>query len=126
VTFSIDGATPESYVKYRRRGDFEKAIRNLRFAVDEKRGAGRDVPFINWRYILFTHNDGEQEMQRAREMAAGIGVDRLCWELTDHPEDLYSRTWRAFATRSGTTTTWGTPSRAPRRAPRLRCAALFR
>jgi hypothetical protein len=91
VTFSIDGATPESYVKYRRRGDFEKAIRNLRFAVDEKRGGGRDLPFINWRYILFTHNDGEQEMQRAREMAAGIGVDRLCWELTDHPEDLYSR-----------------------------------
>src|SRR6188768_2164140 len=26
VTFSIDGATAESYVKYRRRGDFEKAI----------------------------------------------------------------------------------------------------
>src|ERR671915_103574 len=49
VTFSIDGATPESYVKYRRRGDFDKAIRNLRFAVDEKRTHRRDVPFINWR-----------------------------------------------------------------------------
>jgi hypothetical protein len=49
------------------------------------------VPFINWRYILFTHNDSEAEMARARQMAAGIGVDRLCWELTDHPEDLFSR-----------------------------------
>ena len=37
VTFSIDGATADSYVKYRQRGDFEKALRNLRFAVDEKR-----------------------------------------------------------------------------------------
>ena len=91
VTFSIDGATAESYVKYRRRGDFDKAIRNLRFAVDEKRARGRDVPFINWRYILFTHNDSEAEMERARELAAEIGVDRLCWELTDHPEDLFSR-----------------------------------
>jgi len=91
VTFSIDGATPESYVKYRRRGDFEKAIRNLRFAVDEKRTTGRDVRFINWRCILFTHTDSESEMRRAREMAAEIGVDRLCWELTDHPEDLFSR-----------------------------------
>ena len=91
VTFSIDGATPESYVKYRRRGDFDKAIRNLRFAVDEKRTHGRDVPFINWRYILFRHNDSDAEMQRARELAAEIGVDRLCWELTDHPEDLFSR-----------------------------------
>src|SRR3990170_8283578 len=62
---TIDGATAESYVKYRRRGDFDKAIRNLRFAVDEKRAGGRDIPFINWRYILFTHNDSEGEMQRA-------------------------------------------------------------
>ena len=30
-------------------------------------------------------------MTRARQMAADIGVDRLCWELTDHPEDMFSR-----------------------------------
>ena len=60
---------------------------------------------------------------RAR-MAAEIGVDRLCWELTDHPEDMFSRrfvpgTPRArtrSGTRSGTTTTSATPSPAPRRA----------
>ena len=27
----------------------------------------------------------------ARRLAADIGVDRLCWEITDHPEDSYSR-----------------------------------
>ena len=91
VTFSIDGATADSYVKYRQRGNFEKAIRNLTAAVGEKGSAGRDVPFINWRYILFTHNDSEEEMTLARRMASDIGVDRLCWELTDHPEDLFSR-----------------------------------
>ena len=91
MTFSIDGATADSYIKYRRRGNFDKAIANLRHAVDEKRAGGRDVPFINWRYILFTHNDGDAEMARARELASDIGVDRLCWELTDHPEDLFSR-----------------------------------
>ena len=91
VTFSIDGATPDSYAKYRQRGKFEKAIANLRAIVDEKRRAGRDVPFINWRYILFTHNDSDEEMALARSMAADIGVDRLCWELTDHPEDMFSR-----------------------------------
>jgi MoaA/NifB/PqqE/SkfB family radical SAM enzyme len=91
VTFSIDGATPESYVRYRKRGDFDKAIHNLRTFVDEKRSAGRDVPFVNWRYILFSHNDSDAEMARAREMAAEIGVDRLCWEITDHPENMFSR-----------------------------------
>jgi Radical SAM superfamily/Iron-sulfur cluster-binding domain len=91
VTFSIDGATAQSYAKYRQRGDFEKATRNLRAAAEEKRTTGRDVPFINWRYILFVHNDSDEEMTRARQMAADMGVDRLCWELTDHPEDLFSR-----------------------------------
>jgi hypothetical protein len=91
VTFSIDGATPESYVKYRQRGDFAKAIRNLRALVDEKRKHGLDVPFVNWRYILFTHNDSDAEMAAARAMAAEIGVDRLSWEITDHPENMFSR-----------------------------------
>ncbi len=91
VTFSIDGATPDTYAQYRRRGDFETAFATMRAAADEKRTSGRDVPFINWRYILFTHNDSDCEMRLARTMAADIGVDRLSWELTDHPEDLFSR-----------------------------------
>ena len=91
VTFSIDGATPGSYAKYRQRGDFAKAVATMRAAAEEKRASGGDVPFINWRYILFNHNDSEQEMQLARTMAADIGIDRLSWELTDHPEDMFSR-----------------------------------
>lgn len=91
VTFSIDGASHDTYVQYRRRGDFEKAIATLTAMVDEKRRSGRDLPFLNWRYILFRWNDGDEEMARARQMAADIGVDRLCWEITDHPEDAFSR-----------------------------------
>jgi hypothetical protein len=91
VTFSIDGATAATYAEYRKRGDFDKAIGNLKAAAEEKRRAGRDLPFINWRYILFTHNDSDEEMTLARDMAGRMGVDRLCWELTDHPEDMYSR-----------------------------------
>ncbi|HMJ86842.1 MAG TPA: radical SAM protein [Vicinamibacterales bacterium] len=95
VTFSIDGATADSYVKYRQRGRFDVAIATLRAMADEKRSAGRDLPFLNWRYILFNWNDSDAEMARARDLAADIGVDRLCWELTDHPEDAYSRRFGA-------------------------------
>ena len=91
VTFSIDGATQDSYVQYRQRGRFDVAIANMRAMADEKRRNGQDVPFINWRYILFKWNDSDAEMNTARALAADIGVDRLCWELTDHPEDAYSR-----------------------------------
>src|SRR6185436_17136527 len=91
LALTVDGATPESYVQYRQRGDFAKAIRNLAALADEKRARGLDVPFINWRYILFSHNDSDEEMDLARKMAGDIGVDRLSWEITDHPENMFSR-----------------------------------
>jgi len=91
VTFSIDGARQDTYVRYRQRGDFAKAIRNLTALLDEKHVRGLDVPFVNWRYILFTHNDSDEEMEAARRTAAEIGVDRLTWEITDHPENMFSR-----------------------------------
>lgn len=91
VTFSIDGSSQDAYVKYRQRGNFDKAIANLRALIDEKARNGRDVPFVNWRYILFNWNDHDEELARAQQMAAEIGVDRLCWEITDHPEEGFSR-----------------------------------
>jgi hypothetical protein len=91
VTFSIDGATQASYERYRQRGRFDVAIANLRAMADEKAKSGRDLPFLNWRYILFTWNDSDEEMALARRLAEEIGVDRLCWEITDHPEDAFSR-----------------------------------
>ncbi|HYP34044.1 MAG TPA: radical SAM protein, partial [Burkholderiaceae bacterium] len=91
VTFSIDGATPDSYARYRQRGRFDVAIATLAAMIDEKRAARRDLPFLNWRYILFRWNDGDAEMMQARQLAADLGVDRLSWEITDHPEDAYSR-----------------------------------
>ena len=94
VTFSIDGASQDTYVKYRQRGDFAKALANLRAMADEKAKHGRDVPYLNWRYILFKWNDHDEEMNTARRLAVDIGVDRLCWEITDHPEDSFSQRFR--------------------------------
>ncbi len=91
VTFSIDGATQATYERYRQRGRLDVALHNLRTMVDEKRRLGRDVPVLNWRYILFRWNDSDGEMDLARRLAAEIGVDRLTWEITDHPETAFSR-----------------------------------
>ena len=43
-----------------------------------------DIPFLNWRYILFKWNDSDEEMNEARRLAKEqqIGVDRLCWEVS--------------------------------------------
>ena len=82
VTFSIDGASQETYVKYRQRGNFDKAIANLRALLDERAKTGRDVPFVNWRYILFNWNDSDEEMEQgARD---GRGDRRRSPVLGDH------------------------------------------
>ena len=91
VTFSLDGALPESYVKYRRRGNLNVALHNLAAMADEKERTERDIPFLNWRYILFRWNDSDEEMNLARRRAGEIGADRLAWEITDHPEEAFSR-----------------------------------
>jgi MoaA/NifB/PqqE/SkfB family radical SAM enzyme len=91
VTFSIDGASQDTYERYRQRGKFDLATANLRAMTDEKAKAGRDVPQLNWRYILFNWNDSDAEMEKARRLATEFGVDRLTWEITDHPEDSFSR-----------------------------------
>jgi hypothetical protein len=90
ITFSIDGAMQETYVRYRRGGDFNKLMRILKRFVEIKRELNSDTPFINWRYILFRWNDSDEEMNLARKLAAELGIDRLCWEITDHPENSAS------------------------------------
>ena len=62
-----------------------------RAMADETRRSGprRAVPQLALHPVRM--DDSDEEMDIARRLAAEIGVDRLCWEITDHPEDSYSR-----------------------------------
>jgi hypothetical protein len=90
ITFSVDGADQETYSRYRVKGDFETVKRNMELCVKTRNKFGREIPFINWRYILFSWNDSDAHMQKARECAESLGIDRLTWEITDHPPDAVS------------------------------------
>jgi len=94
VTFSVDGADQRTYGRYRQGGDFFKLLKNMAALVREKKRSGREVPFINWRYILFKWNDSAWQMGKARRLAEKIGVDRLTWEITDHPCGAASEKYR--------------------------------
>jgi MoaA/NifB/PqqE/SkfB family radical SAM enzyme len=127
LTFSVDGTDQRSYEVYRCGGDFERVVGLMRTAVAEKKRVGREVPFINWRYILFGHNDSRRQMNRARKMAAEIGVDRLSWEITDHPDDLASpryqpgtRWWKAIEREIWNVTQTGNAIRSKRNLARIR------
>src|SRR5947199_2076640 len=69
VSVSIDGASQETYVKYRQRGDFDKAIANLRAMADEKSAASHELPCLNWLYILFQWTHADDDMHLARRIA---------------------------------------------------------
>ena len=101
ITFSVDGADQATYERYRRGGDFAKVLDIMRTFVRLRNEAGREVPFINWRYIIFNWNDGRRQMAKARRLAEAVGVDRFNWEITDHPAAARSeryqpgtRAWR--------------------------------
>ncbi|MBN2407446.1 MAG: radical SAM protein [Elusimicrobia bacterium] len=75
IILSIDGATQESYQKYRVKGDLEKVIRNIKILVERRKRMNRANPRIEWQFLVFRHN--EVEMQDARKMAADLGVDEI-------------------------------------------------
>lgn len=73
ISVSLDGASPETYIKYRRGGQFDLVWRNLRRLIQRKQQLGVTTPFIEWRYLVFEHN--QHELRLAMQMAEDIQVD---------------------------------------------------
>ena len=67
ITCSIDGASEETYKKYRVGGNYNKVINNIRKINACKERFGTRYPELRWQFIVFGHN--EHEIPRAREMA---------------------------------------------------------
>lgn len=86
LSVSIDGATNQTYCQYRRGGDLDAVIANVRYINSIKKKYGSRYPIMRWQYVVFGHN--EHEILRAREMAASLGMDfrtRLSWNETYSP-----------------------------------------
>ena len=75
ISVSLDGASPETYARYRVGGDFDLVLHNLARLIGRKRALGLSFPLIEWRFLVFRHN--QAEMKRAKIMARELGVDLL-------------------------------------------------
>lgn len=73
VNLSIDGATQPVYERFRRNGDLELVLGNLRKLVDAKRRLGKRYPVLAWNFLTFEHN--VHEIPLAVSMARKLGVD---------------------------------------------------
>jgi hypothetical protein len=80
ITCSIDGADNDTYSIYRKRGNFDKVINNIKTINEYKRQYDSPYPRLLWQFILFGHNEGS--IGSAREMARSLGMDfrlKLSW-----------------------------------------------
>ncbi len=72
---SCHGASPETYDKYNIGGDFWKTQENMKAICDAKKKHGKKLPFVDWQFLRFSHN--QHEIPKAREMAKEIGVNAI-------------------------------------------------
>ena len=74
ITVSLDGASQEVYSRYRRRGDYEAVIRNIRKLNQLKERYGSSLPRLIWQFILMPEDeeDVEAAIRTARELDMGM------------------------------------------------------
>ena len=91
VIFSIDGASQDTYHKYRRGGGFQQAYANMKNLVRLRNEMRSPTPRVIWQYILFRWNDSDEEMEKAVRMSEEAGADELLWTLTRFPVFSFSK-----------------------------------
>lgn len=59
LNLSIDGATQETYEKYRVREDLKKVFRNIERLNYYKAQYHSEFPKLSWQFVIFGHNEHE-------------------------------------------------------------------
>ena len=75
IFFSIDGSSQELVARYQVGADFERAYRNMKELVSIRDSRNAQVPVVEWKYVVFNWNDGEDAIERAIELAKEARVD---------------------------------------------------
>lgn len=81
MSVSIDGASSETYARYRVRGDFDRVIENIRKINEFKKNLSTVFPLLTWQFVIFGHN--EHEIPAAKRMAAELGMafrPKISWD----------------------------------------------
>lgn len=75
LIISLDGASAQTYERYRRGGDFDLVVDGIRRVAAAKRAARSPTPLICLQFITMRHN--EHEVGLIKQMAGTLGVDRV-------------------------------------------------
>ncbi len=88
LVISADGATQESYEKYRVKGNFDWVINNIRYTVEAKKKFKKRDPKIIWKFIVNKFNEHELDYAKnlAKELEVEIMFDKM--GLSDDIPDI--------------------------------------
>lgn len=73
LSISIDGATNETYRVYRKGGNLDRVISNIKLLNYFKMKYNTEFPKLRWQFIIFGHN--EHEIILAKQMAWELNMD---------------------------------------------------
>ncbi len=72
---SLDGATQESYNKYRINGKLDKVLEGVKNIVEAKKKLNRSNPLLRWQFLVMKHN--EHEIEEIKQLSKELEVDNL-------------------------------------------------
>ncbi len=75
LVVSLDGASEESYSKYRRGGDFEKVVENVRELTSTRNSMNTRYPIVEIQFLVMKHN--ENEIDAIKKLAGQLDVERV-------------------------------------------------
>lgn len=86
ITVALDGASQESYAKYRVRGDLARVLANIREINRLKKLYHLERPYLRWQFVVFGHN--EHELPLARQLAGQLNMEfhpKKNWDASFSP-----------------------------------------
>ncbi len=78
LIIAVDGITAESYLRFRKGGNLERVLDNIRMLVEAKRSLGATTPLLNLRMVVSSAN--EDQMEDFEALGRRLGVDMVSFK----------------------------------------------
>ena len=112
IFVSIDGATPDVYKIYRRGGDLNTVLNNIKIINKYKKQYDSEFPHLTWQFIVFGHNEHEIDLAKERAKELDMDIRFIANESPDYspvhnPEMVEEKTGIQFVDRNADETNNG-------------------
>jgi radical SAM protein with 4Fe4S-binding SPASM domain len=75
LIISLDGTDSVTYEKYRRGGNFDTVVENIKTFMKTRKEMKRHNPFVELQFLVFKHN--EHQTDEIKKLGKRLGVDKV-------------------------------------------------